>query len=164
VARDGDPVSGEKRETVDRRGRSGTSSSVDDVVATLEFSPPRRETAEGRDMIAVDFTPKRDARPQTRQGKLAKVFAGTIWVDEAAMEVARVEAASIDSISYGLGFVARLSEGTQVELRRERVDESIWLPTSIRVKGRGRAMLFIRRLNVDYVIEWFDYRRMLESD
>jgi hypothetical protein len=28
------------------------------------------------------------------------------------------------------------------------------------LKGEGRAMLF-RKLNVDYVVEWFNYRRTL---
>jgi hypothetical protein len=29
------------------------------------------------------------------------------------------------------------------------------------LKGDGRAQLFIRKLNVDYFIEWFDYKRVL---
>jgi len=41
---------------------------------------------------------------------------------------------------------------------RERVDAETWLPTSIRFSGDGRAMVF-RKLHVDHLIEWFDYRR-----
>ena len=50
------------------------------------------------------------------------------------------------------------SEG--LPLLRERVDGELWLPTSIRLKGEGRAILF-RKLNVDYFIEWLDYKRAL---
>jgi hypothetical protein len=45
-----------------------------------------------------------------------------------------------------------------VTLVRERVESDTWLPTSIRLSGEGRAML-VRKLRVDHLIEWFDYRR-----
>jgi hypothetical protein len=131
---------------------------VDDTVETLRFAIDRRETVNGRDAIVIRFEPRPDARPQTREGRLAKVFKGTIWVDEAAVEVTRVEATAIDDISYGFGLLARLHEGTVVTLTRERIDGDIWLPTSIRFKGEGRAML-VRKLHIDYALEWFDYRR-----
>ena len=161
IARDGKTVSNEKRNTIDRRGRSDTNPAVDDVVRTLEFTLDRREMVGDRELVVVEFSPRRNANPQTRQGKMAKVFTGTVWVDEAAKEVVRVEATAIDSLSYGFGVLARLSKGTRVEVVRERIDSSVWLPTSIKLKGDGRAMLFIRKLNVDYFIEWFDYKRVL---
>jgi hypothetical protein len=107
----------------------------------------------------VTFTPKPDAKPRTRQGRLARAFIGKVWVDEATSEVTRVEATAIDSMTYGFGLLARLNEGTVVTLVRQRIDDDIWLPTSIRFQGEGRALL-LRKLNVDFGIEWFDYRRV----
>ena len=127
------------------------------MVATLAVQINGYETIDGRKMMLLGFAPKPDAKPRTRQGKLAKAFKGTIWIDEQAKEVVRVEATAIDSISYGLGVVARLSEGTQVKVQRAPFD-SVWLPTSIRLSGEGRALL-IRKLKVDYSVEWFDYKR-----
>ena len=49
-----------------------------------------------------------------------------------------------------------------VEHEFERVDADTWLPTSIRLSGDGRAMLF-RKLRVDHLIEWFDYRRLAQA-
>jgi len=160
VERDGKPVAEAKPEIVDRRDQGGTNPSIDDVVATLDFKIRGRETVGGRECIVIDFAPKKDAAPKTKQGKIAKIFKGTVWVDEALHEVIRVEATSIDDLSYGLGLVARLDEGTHATLVRERVDSSVWLPTSVRLKGEGRAMLF-RKLNVDFVVEWLNYRRTL---
>jgi hypothetical protein len=74
-------------------------------------------------------------------------------------EVVRVEATAVDDISYGLGVVARLNKGATVTLVRERVDAETWLPTSIRFSGDGRAIVF-RKLHVDHLIEWFDYKRV----
>jgi hypothetical protein len=117
---------------------------------------------DGRGVVVVTFEPRPDARPETREGRLARVFRGTILVDEQAREVVRVDATAIDDISFGFGLVARLNEGSTVTLLREPVDESTWLPTSLRFHGDGRALLF-RRLRVNHVIEWFDYRKVLQS-
>jgi hypothetical protein len=130
---------------------------MEDVVDTLNFVMDRRETRDGHDLIVVTFAAKPEARPQTREGRLAKLFKGSIFVDEAAREVRRVEGTAVESMSFGLGMVARLNEGTRVTLVREPVEGGIWLPTSIRFTGEGRAMLF-RKLNVDFAIDWYDYR------
>lgn len=157
VARDGQPVKGETTNSRPR-ARGSKKSAVTDTAETLDLVLERRERLNGRDVIIVTFSPKADARPETREGKLARNFRGKIFVDEADAEVVRVEATAIDDISYGLGVVARVNRGATVTLVRERVDAGMWLPTSIRFSGEGRAMVF-RKLRVDHLIEWFNYRR-----
>jgi len=157
VERGGDPVKDSRPERQERRPTTGRS--LNDVVATLKFTIAGRERVNGRDTIVVTFEPRPGARPQTRQGNIAKVLKGTIWVDEAAREVIRADATAIDSVSFGGGLIARLNEGAHVTFTRERVDANVWLPTSIRMKGDGRALLSIRRMEIDYFMEWFDYRR-----
>ena len=78
-------------------------------------------------------------------------------MDEQAREVIRAEATAIDDVSYGFGMIARLRKGATMSLTRERVDGDVWLPTSVRFSGEGRALMF-RRLTVNHVIEWFDYQ------
>lgn len=155
----------ERRPIERRRARSDARrprSSTEDTVSTLRFSMLRREQLDGQDVIVVAFEPREDADPETREGKLARNFAGLIWVDEAAREVVRVEATALDSISFGLGLIARLSEGTTASLERRRVTEDVWMPTSLRFSGEGRAMLFLRKLTIDHVVEWFDYEPIPE--
>ena len=157
VEKDGKPVTDSKPERQQRRVRSGRSP-IDDTVATLKFAIDRREDLDGRPAIVVRFEPRPDADPKTREGKMAKAFKGFIWVDESAREVMRVEATAIDDLTYGMGLLARMHKGSMVTLSRTRIDEGIWLPTSIRFKGNGRALLF-RKMDIDYAIEWFDYRK-----
>ncbi len=161
LERDGKPVANGEVETFGqrrRRDRAQSPSAIQDTAAALDFAIDRRVVFEGRPAILVTFTPKPDAEPMTREGRLARSFTGKIWVDEGESEVMRVEATAIDSITYGYGLLARLNKGTVVTLVRERIEEGLWLPTSIRFQGEGRALL-LRKLNVDFQIEWFDYRR-----
>ncbi len=158
VERDGMAVSDAPLERSRPRQRATRRSAVADAAAALDLALDHRERLGGRDVIVVTFAPKASARPETREGRLARRFKGRIYIDEADAVVVRVEATAIDDITYGLGFVARLNEGTTVTLVQERVDGDLWLPTSIHFVGEGRAMLF-RKLRIDHLIEWFAYRR-----
>jgi hypothetical protein len=162
VERDGQPVADAPPERSNVRERPpGRRSSVDDVVAVLTFTMERRERREGRDTVVVRFAPRPNASAETRQGRLARSFTGLIWVDEAAREVARVEATAREDLSIGWGLVARLRRGASVVVTRARADATTWVPTSITLTGEGRAML-VRRLAINHVIEWFDYVRIGE--
>ena len=132
---------------------------IEDVVDTLQFTMEGRTTFNGTPAIVIRFEPKPTARPTTREGRIAQKFRGTTWVDEAAAEVMHVDATSFDDISFGFGIVARLGEGTKATLTRRRLDGGLWMPTSLKLTGRGRAALF-RRLVINYSVEWFDYRRL----
>ncbi len=160
LERDGKVVADGAVERRQPRGRRPRRRSVvDDAVAVLRFNIDRRDTVGGRPVIAVRFEPRPDASPETREGGMAKRFAGTIFVDEHSREVIRVEATAIDDLTYGFGMVARLGRGTSVHLTREPIEQAVWMPTSIRFSGSGRALLF-RRLEIDQVIEWSNYRRV----
>jgi hypothetical protein len=156
VERNGAPVTDAKVERQERRPQTGRS--IEDVVNTLRFTIDRREHRDGRDTIVVQFEPRPNADPQTRQGRVAKVLKGTIWIDEASREVMRMEGTAMEDVSYGLGIVARINKGAALTVTRERVDGDVWLPTSVRMKGNGRALL-VRKMSIDYFLEWFDYKR-----
>ncbi|HEY6506717.1 MAG TPA: hypothetical protein VIY56_01810 [Vicinamibacterales bacterium] len=160
VERDGKAVADAQVERRQPRGRQTRRRSVvDDVVHVLRFTIDHRAVVAGRSTIAVRFEPKADVSAETREGGLAQRFAGTIFVDEESREVVRVEATATDDLTYGFGMVARLARGTTVHLARERVEENLWLPTNLRFSGSGRALLF-RRLVIDQVIDWTNYRRV----
>ena len=161
LERDGKPV---RDAPVEKRGPrpprpSSRRSAVEDTVGVLRFTIERREVRAGQPTIAVRFEPKPGASAETREGSLARRFTGTIFVDEASKEVVRVDATAVEDLTYGFGMVARLGKGTSVTLTRERIEPDLWLPTSIRFVGKGRALLF-RRLDIDQAIEWSSYRRV----
>ena len=165
IERDGQPVTDGEVDRIkvkEERRREGRRTVMEDVVAVLTFKMAHREKVDGRDAIVFTFTQKPDADAQTREGRIAKAFTGRVLVDEAAREVMRVEAKAVDTISFGFGLIARLYEGTTVTLHREPIQNGLWLPTSIRFAGEGRALLF-RKLNVDQRIEWSDYKKVLDT-
>jgi hypothetical protein len=87
-----------------------------------------------------------------------------VWIHPELNEVMHVEAKAIDEISFGFGIVARIDRGTTGWLTRRPAETGLktdlWMPTSLRLSGSGRAMLFLRKLRIEYRAEWFDYRRL----
>ncbi len=128
---------------------------VDEVVKTLQFDLVRREVRDGRPAIVISFAAHPNARPSTREGRLAKVFTGHLWVDEATRELMYLEAVAGDDVSFG-GFVAKVYEGTKAVVVRQEVEPGVWMPTRLTLSGDVRALF--RRAKIDHAIEWFDYR------
>jgi len=159
IERDGKPVVGSPPSRREVRMTERGKSVVDDVAAMLDVKIDHRAPLDGRDAIVVTFTPKRDASPRTREGRLARGFAGEIWIDEQAREVVKVDARAIDDLSFGYGVLGRLHDGATVTVRRQLIDAGLWLPVSIRFNGEGRALLF-RKLTINFAVDWFDYRRV----
>jgi hypothetical protein len=154
-----DPDEASHAEAEAQRARERRERAINDVIEALDFTLKGRTVYNGAPAIVITFSPKPNARPVTRQGRTAQHFAGTIWVDERAAEVMHLQATSIDDISYGLGIVARLGKGTTATVTRKAIGDGVWMPTSLTLSGRGRAVVF-RRLVVDFAIEWFAYRRL----
>jgi hypothetical protein len=146
-----------ERERDEALARQRARMMIDDVVNVLQFDLARREMRDGVQTIVVTFSARPDARPLTREGRVARVFTGSAWVDEAAREVIHVEAIATDSVTFG-GFIAKLYEGTEAALDRRQIEPGVWMPVSVKLGGQARALF--RRTKIDYSVEWFDYRKL----
>lgn len=132
---------------------------VDDVIAALDFTIRGRGDIDGRPAVTVTFAGKPAARPRTREGRIAQKFEGTVWIHPELREVMHVSARTTGRVSFGYGMVARLNEGTTGSLTRQPIEPDLWMPTTARLSGEGRAVLQLRKLEVDFTVDWFDYQR-----
>jgi hypothetical protein len=157
--RDSDPAADlvERRRGEDRLARKRAQMIVEDVVENLEFEIARREYRAGRPIIVVAFAARKDARAVTREGRLARVFRGHLWIDEASREITELRAVATDDVAFG-GFVAKVYEGTKAVIVRQEIEPGVWMPTRLTLSGGVRALF--RRARIDHVVEWFDYRRI----
>jgi len=132
---------------------------IQDVVSVLQFDLVRRETLGGRSTIVIEFGPVEHPKPATREGKVVSHFRGLVWVDEEELQVVRAEAEAIDTISFGLGIVARLHDNLRGEFVRRQVADGTWLPARAELTGTGRMLLF-KKLDLAWIYEYFDYERI----
>jgi hypothetical protein len=160
LERDGQPVANSPVVRRESRMPGSGRPMVDDVAMVLDIAMDHRDMLNGRPAIVVRFHGRANVSPRTREGRIARAFSGLIWIDEDAKEVAAIEAAASDDISFGYGMVARLNSGSTVMVQRQPIDRDLWLPTSMRFNGEGRALLF-RKLIINFAVDWFDYRKAL---
>ena len=142
------------------QARQDEAAVIEDGLRVYDFRMLDRETIDGHDTIAFAATPRPDARPRTREGKILTHFVGKARFSEADHELVRLEAEAIDTLSFGFGLLARVHQGSRASFQRRLVDGQTWLPLRAEYTASARVML-LRRLRVGGTSEFSDYRKFL---
>jgi len=81
-----------------------------------------------------------------------------IWVDEKALDVARLDAFFVSDVKIAGGLLADVQKGTRIILEQEFVNNEVWLPTyqSVHVDLR---FLLVKGVRVDETTRYSDYQR-----
>jgi hypothetical protein len=116
-----------------------------------------RETIDGQPSI---LCASRRARPPPpdNDGKMLKKFGGRAWFDEQDYELVKAEVQVLDDLTYGLGVLARLHQGSRLEIRRRKINNEVWLPAEIRYQLSARIALF-KRIRAEGVSTYSDYKK-----
>ncbi|HKB13918.1 MAG TPA: hypothetical protein VKD69_24810, partial [Vicinamibacterales bacterium] len=124
-----DPAQTKAREEREQeRRRRERTENIDDVFGVFDVRLVGREAVDGHDTIRFDLTPRRDAKPKTRAGNIMRNFNVRAWISESDYEMVRLEADAIDTVSFGLGMLARVHKGSRASFQRRKVNGETWLP------------------------------------
>jgi hypothetical protein len=156
------PSQREQRLRSEAESRRKENETIDDAFRLYDFRIIGRERIDGYDAILVTFSPAQGVTPRTTEGKLLQKFSGRAWVAESDHQLIRFEGESIDDVSMGFGLLARLYKGSHVVFQRRKVSEGVWLPSELRYSGGGRVLL-VRKLRVEGIREYSDYRALSED-
>jgi len=131
---------------------------LDDLFLVYNIRMERRELLDGHDTIMFSLTPRREAKPRTREGSQMRAFAVRAWISESDRELVRVDAEAIDTLSMGFGLLARLHKGAKLSFLRTKVNDEVWLPSRVSYSGSARVGLVavLRRIGMS---EFSDYRK-----
>jgi hypothetical protein len=131
---------------------------LDEITQLYRFALEGRVRIDGYPAVVLNFEPRPEYKPRSREAKMLAKMAGRVWICEEDYELIRVEVHLVDNISFGLGLLARLSKGATAAFQRRKINDEIWLPTEARFTGSARALLLIRR-RVDTTIEYSDHMK-----
>jgi hypothetical protein len=130
-----------------------------DIIRISEITSVRREVFRGYEVIAFDYEPRKGFKPKSRIENLASKLAGTIWVDEKAQQIVRLEARLIDSFKIGGGLLASVSPSTAIVFEQEKIGNEVWLPSYADMNFSARIMLFAK-FNRSFERRYSDYRKV----
>ena len=115
--------------------------SITHLLDIMQVTNPRREMFRGRSTIVFDFAGKHDAKTHGLAEDASKKIAGTLWVDEKDLQVARMEAHFIDNFHVGGGILANVQKGSSFYFDQAPVNGEIWFPTQAEGHVEARVLL-----------------------
>ena len=174
VAKNGKPLAPDEQAKEDRRIEklvreldAGKAASVpydqrrfkiSDLLRVSRFTNPRRERFRQRDVIVTDFEPNPDFKPENLDDTFIHNLAGSMWIDTADMQIARVEFQLVDAFKVGGGAFFMMRPGSRFVTEQDRFNNEIWLPAYTEVTITARAMLFAN-FGIIQKVTYSDYRR-----
>jgi hypothetical protein len=138
--------------------RQGGDLEISRILEVMNITRPRRVSLNGRDCLAFDFTGDRHASAHGVALSAARKMSGTVWIDEADRQVARLEATLDDNFRLGGGLLATVQKGTWLRLEQAHVGQGVWLPASSEVHVMARELL-VKGLRENLHFKDFDFRR-----
>lgn len=129
---------------------------LSDFLASSRFKNLRREPRSGREVLAMDFEPNPAYKPHTRAQTFISRLAGTIWIDEHDLQIARLEAHMEKGMRFG-GFLASLKEGSALVVEQAPVNNEVWMPAY--VDGNIGARVLFKGVNQRLINRFSNYRK-----
>ena len=150
------PAERETRRQREAKARGEDDDTLDDLLRVYQFKLVERQALAGHPVIVIDFVPRPNATPKTRDGKDMTKIKGRAWVAEDDYQIVRVDTEVLEdfSVRWSLG---RLYKGTTASYERQKINDEVWLPAQLRINASGRAL--IRKFHIDTIIQYSDYRK-----
>jgi hypothetical protein len=136
----------------------GPTVSVSHVLELMDVRNPRRERYRGRPAIVFDFIGRKDAKTHGLAEDASKKLQGTIWIDEAARQVAHLEVLFNADFHVAGGLVASVDKGTTFRFDQTLVNGEVWLPTGAEATVEGRVLM-VKKLRQHFTERDYDYKR-----
>jgi hypothetical protein len=165
VERGGRPLSASEREKEDRRVAElvaraaktppeerleGPSITIGRVLELVDLRNPRREMFRGRPTIVFDFVGRRDAKTHGMMEDASKKLRGTVWIDEADLQVAHLDVTVDENFHIAAGLLANIEKGSSFRFDQVRVNAGLWLPADSEADMQARVLL-VRNLRLRLV-------------
>ncbi len=154
-----------KRETKGEKAREEGKDEKDDDDVDIEiflracqFINPRRERFRGQDVLVFDFEGNPEFKPRKLVEKVVQKLAGVIWIDEKALDVARLEAYFVSDAKIAGGLLVNLQHGTGFVFEQAYVNNEVWLPTYEEAHV-GARLLLVKGVRATAVTRYSDYKR-----
>lgn len=140
------------------RDRREATEAVDDIFRVYDVAMLGREAIDGHDTIVFSMAPRPRAVARTREGRWLRAFKGRAWVSETEHELVKLEVEAVDTISMGLGMLARMHKGTTAAFLRRKINGEAWLPARADYRFSARVLM-LKSMRERGTVEFSDYRK-----
>jgi hypothetical protein len=119
------------------RKRKERNDLLDTTHEAFIFTRVGEELRGDRKLIKYTLVPNPDYKATTRNTMIFQKVRGTVWIDEATSQLARIDGYVTEDISIAL-FVAKVYKGSHFMQERYEVEPGLWLPSFQQYDFDGR--------------------------
>jgi hypothetical protein len=150
-----------KREEREEKEREDDRKFVTEIADAYNFKLIGTVLVGGRPAWVIQGEPRPGYVPHMREAKFLPKFHGRVWIDEADLQLAKMDVECLDTISFGV-FLARFHKGSRITLEQTRVNDEVWLPEHLTAKIDVRLGL-VKNFDVDLEQTFRDYKKFGSS-
>src|SRR5215472_11179834 len=129
-----------KHEAKEKKEREEGRMFLRDMVNAYDFTLAGEETINGADTWVIEATPRKDFHPTQPHADILSKIKGKIWIEKKEYNWVKVEAESIDTISFGF-FLARIHKGARLNFEQVHLNDEVWLVRRFFISGGARLAL-----------------------
>jgi hypothetical protein len=130
---------------------------VKEVPNAFNFAIVGEDSIDGKAAWVIAADPKPGFKPSSFQAKMLPNLRGKFWIEKQGMQIMRIEAEVLDTISIGL-FLARLSKGTRFQVELALINNELWAPKILRMDLDARLAL-LKHLHSSNEIVFSGYKK-----
>ncbi len=132
--------------------------SISTVLRASQFINPRREIFRGEEVLVFDFDPNPTFKPKNLIETIVHALAGSVWIDEQAHEIVRLEGSFRDKVNIGGGLVAKLQPGSAFVFEQQKINDEVWLPSYSEIHAAVRVLL-LKSASPNIIDRYSDYKK-----
>jgi hypothetical protein len=115
---------------------------VDATLNAFLFTWMGRESVEGQTLAKLHLDPNPAYKSTSRVTSIFSHVRATVWLDESAGQLARVDAEIFEDMAFGGGVLAKVYKGGHIIFEQSEVAPGIWFPVRYDYNLDGRKFLF----------------------
>ncbi len=150
-----------KREEKEAKQREDGRKFVKEIADAYNFTLLGTELVGGREAWVIYGEPRPGFEPHMKGAKFLSKFHGRVWIDKGDLQLSRLDAEAIDTVSVGF-VLARIHKGTRFTLEQARVNDEVWLPRHVTYKIDARVAL-LKGFNFNGEDTYRDYKKFRTS-
>lgn len=124
----------------------------------FDIAITHRQTIDGHPSVLIAMQPKHRAKTKDDLLKMLQHVAIRGWITEPDHQLVRLEADVVETISLGLGFLAKFQKGSRLLLERRTISPGLWAVTKVDATLNARILL-LKGLRERQVSEYSDFKK-----
>jgi hypothetical protein len=128
-----------------------------EIPDAFRFRRAGEENISGQPAWVIEAEPKPGYQPKDSKAKVLGKVRGKFWITQRDNRWVKIQAEAIEPLSFGLGLF-RIAPGGAFTFEQKRVNDEVWLPTHILIRGDAR-LAYLKKIHGEIEITYRDYKK-----